>query len=434
MSHEPADPTSPPRARVVLAFVLVLAAVLGVVLEGGARLWSAWRERRDAARVTAVAPPLTPAQADAVGRALGLDAYEMADPVRPGHWRLRPGYHATFAEMLAEKRAGGRSLTVRHMEQAGPRLGIAPDETAVEVNASGYRGPTLDAAHGRFRILALGDSCTFGSPLSERYPYARVLERELRARGHAVEVINGGVEGYSPDDVLARIDEFAALRPELVTLYVGWNALYRESFLEDARGLRRYLHSARMLSRALAALRARLGDRRAAAVEAYERPRRPDRTAKDLGLLDAYVPSFMGEVGRIVDSMQAAGSRVVVLTLPGLYASDRDPGPAALAIGHLPAFTDNPFVLARMAERTNEALRALARERGLALVDLDLWARETLHPPEAHFIDSVHLDEPSQERLGVHLADALAPLLRGGAPGASGEATAASVAKAPAAR
>jgi lysophospholipase L1-like esterase len=64
-----------------------------------------------------------------------------------------------------------------------------------------------------------------------------------------------------------------------------------------------------------------------------------------------------------------------------------------------------------MAERYNEALRALARERGLLLVDLERWASETLVPPEEHFIDSVHLDELGQEQIGLHLAERLRPLL-----------------------
>jgi lysophospholipase L1-like esterase len=414
MSDEPQAAAAGPRRRVVVLFAFLLAAVLAALVEGGARLWSARRERRDQARVFATGPPLTPAQADAMARALSLDDYEMADARRPGRWRLRPGFRATFAEMLARKRAAGRSLTVRHMERAGPALGIAAGETAVEVNAEGYRGPALDPAGRRFRILALGDSCTFGTPLSERYPYARVMERELRALGHDVEVVNGGVEGYAPDDVLARIDEFAALRPQLVTLYVGWNALYRERFIEDARGARRYLHSARLLSRVLEAARARLSDRRQAAVEAYERPRRAEREARELRLLEEYVPSFFPAVIRIVEAMQAAGSRVVILTLPGLYGTNESPSARALEIGHLPPFTDNPFVLARMAERYNEALRALARERGIDLVDLDRWARDTLLPAEDHFIDSVHLDERGQERLGVYLAEALAPLVVNG--------------------
>jgi lysophospholipase L1-like esterase len=128
-------------------------------------------------------------------------------------------------------------------------------------------------------------------------------------------------------------------------------------------------------------------------------------------VLEGYVPSFLPEIVKIVDVMQGAGSRVLILTLPSLYSTERPPSRQALDIGHLPGFTENPFVLARMIERYNEALRSLARERNLTLVDLDRWSRETLEPPEEHFIDAVHLDELAQEQAGVHLARVIAPLL-----------------------
>jgi lysophospholipase L1-like esterase len=153
------------------------------------------------------------------------------------------------------------------------------------------------------------------------------------------------------------------------------------------------------------------------ALQDYERPKRPLRGAADVRRLDRYVPPFLHDVVRIVDEMQAAGSRVVLVTLPGLYSSDREPSPAAMEIGHLPPFTDNPFVLARMAERYNDELRALARARNLTLVDLDEWCRRELQPTEAYFVDSVHLDERTQERAGSWLAETLVPLVPDGAEG-----------------
>ena len=404
-----------PRARVVVAFVLFVAATLAVVLEGGARVWSFLRERREQRRdLSRSGPPLSPAQAEAASRALGLDVYESADPVRPGRWRLRAGYRGTFGEVLEAKRAAGRLLAVRQMEGASRALGIASGHLAVEVNAEGFRGPALDPQHGKIRILALGDSCTFGTPVAEEYTYARALEGELRSRGVRVEVVNGGVEGYDASDVLARLDEFRALRPEITTLYIGWNALYRERYLAEASGAARYLHSVRLFERAGDALAARRDDSRRAALEAYERPKRASREAKEVALLDGYRPSFLWQVERIVAGMREAGSSVVILTLPGLYAPDRDPSARALAVGHLPAFTDNPFVLAAMAARYNDALRELALRQGLKLADLEHWARDTLQPPESHFVDSVHLDEPGQRQAGVWLAGALEPLLAEG--------------------
>jgi lysophospholipase L1-like esterase len=387
--------------------------MLAVLLEGSARVWSFLRERRYREGVTATTrgAPLTAAQVEAAGRALGLDVYEMADPVRPGRWRLRPGYRGTLHDVLEAKRAAGRVLAVRHMEEVATALGIGPDEVAIEVNAEGFRGPALRRDHTDFRILALGDSCTFGTPVAERYTYARSMERELLTRGHRVEVVNGGVEGYDPSDVLARLDEFRALRPAITTLYIGWNALYRERYLDNARGLARHLYSVRLFRHVRTLVENRLADPRQAALEAFERPKRPDRGAPEIALLDDYQPSFVRQLVRIVEALQAAGSRVVIVTLPGLYTMDRDPSPHALEIGHLPTFTDNPFVLARMAGRYNETLRAIAHDRGLELVDLEAWARETLQPADEHFIDSVHLDERSQEQAGLYFAGALAPLL-----------------------
>ena len=386
-------------------------AFLALLFEGAARLWSAaapgvarWR----AAHAPRPARPSATAL-ETIGRQLGLDPYEMADPERPGRWRLRPGYRATVAQLLEAKRRDGKVLTVRRIEDEAPRLGLRPDDVAVEIDSAGYRGPELDPSHA-LRVLTLGDSCTFGSPFAEQFVYARAFERGLRARGVDAEVVNGGVEGYAPADVLARIDEFRALRPALTTVYIGWNALYTERWLEDHSGLRRWSAGARLVGRALDLARARFGGRQAA-IEAYERPKHPDRASAQVRLAAGYTPSFLPDVVRIVDEMLAAGSEVVLVTLPGLYASDRDPASRALEIGHLPTFTDNPFVLARMAERYNDQLRALARERGLVLVDLDAWCRRELQPPENHFVDTVHLDERAQERAGDFLAQVLAPQL-----------------------
>jgi lysophospholipase L1-like esterase len=414
----PEGPRSPGRFRIVLAFGYL--CFLAVLTEGAARLYDLahdWVKDRRLPQTSVSRAALTPEQVEATGRALGLDPYEVADARRPGRWKPRPGYSATVRQILEAKHRSGRVLGVRYIEEQAPRLGLGLDDISVQINADGFRGPALDEAHRAYRILTLGDSCTFGSPLSQQHGYPRTLERELRRRGFAVEVVNGGVEGYAPDDVLARIDEYRALKPELTTLYIGWNALFTERFLQDRAGIKRYSHAARLAGRALEILQARLSGTHAAAVDAYERPKRPDAGDPALRLVDDYTPTFFRDVVRIVDGMQAAGSRVVVLTLPGLYASGQEPSARALQIGHLPEFTDNPYVLARMAERYNDALRGLVRKRGLAIVDLERWAHTELQPSEDHFIDSVHLDELSQERVGLELADAIAPLLPASASG-----------------
>jgi hypothetical protein len=304
---------------------------------------------------------------------------------------------------------------VAHLESAKRRLGLSGETVALRINRHGFRGPELREGEERTaRWLALGDSCTFGT--IEDFAYPRVLERALR-RAAPVEVVNGAVEGYSPRHVLARIGEYKRLRPDVTILYIGWNALFAErvSFEERTPGRPAdpavRLESVRLARRAAASLVRGRHDAREEALAAYSRRKRPDRRDPALDLLRDWQPSFLENVERIVVEMRESGSTVVLVTLPGLYRTGDTPSPRALEIGHLPRFTDNPFVLATMAERYNEALRRLAGEHDLELVDLELWARRELVPPERYFFDSVHLWEEGQVRIGERLAEQLVHLL-----------------------
>lgn len=62
------------------------------------------------------------------------------------------------------------------------------------------------AAEGDLRILALGDSLTAGYGLAPGEGFPARLEAALKARGHAVTVIDGGVSGDTTRGGLARLD------------------------------------------------------------------------------------------------------------------------------------------------------------------------------------------------------------------------------------
>jgi len=378
----------PTRGRRFLFVVLTLAG-LALLTEIAARL---------VVGMTRVARP----------RPNALDAYEVLDASDPRLWRLRPGFSQTMDELIRSKEREGKRLAVRHYTAAMKRLDIPGDRTVLRVNQDGFRGPELADPPRGMRLLILGDSCTFGT--IEEYTYPRVLDRELPA----VEVVNGGVEGYAPQQLLWRIDEYRRLGPDVTLIYIGWNALFAERLAdapEDSRAIPRdeaapRLQAPRLLRRAVRALWPRQ-----TALEAYEKTKRPARDDPQLARLESWEPSFMGQLRAIVDGLAASGSEVLLLTLPGLYASDEEPSRHALEIGHLPVFTDNPYVLARMAERYNAALRELAREHGLRLIDLETWSRRELRPRDRFFIDSVHLVEEGQALLGLYLAEQLRPYL-----------------------
>ena len=167
--------------------------------------------------------------------------------------------------------------------------------------------------------------------------------------------------------MLGRIEEFKALRPEITTIYIGWNALYAES---EAFGIESYLKSVRLFRKAYGKLKEKIFGRTEMALEAYGRPKHVQRDAPEVQALEGFEPTFMSDLETIVQEMQAAGSEVVLIILPGLYVMDEEPIQRAMEIGHLPTFTENPYVLAKMSAEYNKRLRRMARSQDLLLVDL----------------------------------------------------------------
>ena len=100
-------------------------------------------------------------------------------------------------------------------------------EAPVAINSKGLRNPEVpyEKPANTYRILALGDSWTFGFRMNEPDAYPRQLERLLQAdaasRGDTrkIEVINTGVVGYSTDQEAAYLAvEGWKYQPDLVLL------------------------------------------------------------------------------------------------------------------------------------------------------------------------------------------------------------------------
>src|SRR6185295_6416669 len=93
------------------------------------------------------------------------------------------------------------------------------------LNSGGFKDieHPRDKPAGTWRIVALGDSFSFGSvPYQDNY--LTLLGRRLGKDTRPVEVINMGVSGAGPQDYLALLlDEGLAYRPDvvLVSFFVG---------------------------------------------------------------------------------------------------------------------------------------------------------------------------------------------------------------------
>ncbi len=379
-----------PTVRLAATLLVVIATAVG--LEGVSRLAYAYRE--DLQKL--------PLLSDVLQRDLDLDAYEMPSPDGGNHWVLRPGYTAAAARVMDEKAKAGRVVGRRALESAGVVAGMP----VLRINRDGFKGPEIDGSHSRVRVLALGDSTTFGMG---GFDYARVMEAALDRKSVAAEVVNGGVEGYAPRNVLREMGRYGKLKPEIATLYIGWNPLYSRN--PDVYRLEDRIRSA-WAGREIARLfRAVVQGKRIDALSLYNREMNPDRLSPKVDDLGSYQPPFLGDVETVIDGLQAMGTRVVLVTLPGLFTMEDTPTAKALKIGHLPEFTDNPYVLAGITARYNQSLRVLGKRRGLKVIDLEAWSRSALKPRDAYFFDSVHLTPEGLEKIGRFMADQLAPLV-----------------------
>lgn len=312
------------------------------------------------------------------GNPIRLDPYEILSNDLGAHWRLRPGY----AKALQKS-----------------------NNAILQINRQGFKGPELkEKVKGRLRILAVGDSTTFGLPLRD---YPRELERFLKQQGFNVEVINGGVEGYSTRNVLYELERYVRLKPDIVILYIGWNDLYSPyRWLNKTENAFRFPWLLRNVNRSLQ--RWKSGEEQYARSN-KNRKKRPDASSEEVKRLKNYSPQFLGNYRKIIDAFEDVKSKFYLVTLPGLYRTGLPPTLKALKLGHLPVFTDNPYVLAMMTERLNQKLRELSVQQNIGLIDLEKWSETELLPREHYFSDSVHLNVKGLEKIGRYLAEKLRP-------------------------
>ena len=110
-------------------------------------------------------------------------------------------------------------------------------------NRLGYRGPEVEIPKpdGVFRIVALGGSTTYSSATPWEDAYPAQLQNILREEYgyNNVEVVNGGMPGYTSWDILANfVFRTRELEPDLVIIYEGINDVRARAFVPECyRGL-----------------------------------------------------------------------------------------------------------------------------------------------------------------------------------------------------
>ncbi|MFN8528139.1 MAG: SGNH/GDSL hydrolase family protein [Anaerolineae bacterium] len=109
-----------------------------------------------------------------------------------------------------------------------PEIGFGLSPWAEDINHLGMRGEEVSAIkpQGVFRIIAMGDSTTYGFLEAPRNAYPVQLQRILRDDyGYTnVEVLNAGVTGYNSFHIMQNLEtRYLALDPDLVIFYSNYN-------------------------------------------------------------------------------------------------------------------------------------------------------------------------------------------------------------------
>jgi lysophospholipase L1-like esterase len=322
----------------------------------------------------------------------------------------------------------GRAQLVRASQSPGRGYELVPCAsgmgwgTNVSVNQHGFRGAEVDLdASGRTRIIALGDSVTFGNDLAYAETWPAALERELHKAGQSADVLNLALGGYDTMQEVATLEAIGLeFRPAHVILGycvndLGVVSMSMESpFDEDDRYdplyASRILQWLHVWSKERSQTRALFERNRE---ETYARA-----FASEIDPLDESLAPALAELKKEVEKAPPADEDLATRRIPPRwYASERRLGRlqhafgrlAALAAEHrftvtvllIPYLEEDPLI-----ERGFALVRQMAEAQGFRVLDPgDLFLAEGLFNLRIRDNDPVH----PNARGHALLAEALAP-------------------------
>ncbi len=282
------------------------------------------------------------------------------------------------------------------------------------LNQAGFRGREFTRKKPDvYRILALGDSTTFGIIADGKFsyipePYPERLEHlvDERVGPGKVEVLNAGVPGYNSFmGVMQLRGKQRGLHPDLITVRYGWNdflmskggeggAAYRELDSPFLRAIEDVL-----LHTALYPFLRRVGRE----IHSYGTPALKP-TESDIPTEwkpDVPLEQYKHNLRRVVELGHAEGAEVWLLTTPHAFLTEENRGhydkfPTTMAAKGLIAFSAIPDFdrMIEIHDAYAEATREVGRELGVPVVDMEEAYRQ--HASE-HLYASTDVVHPTQE-------------------------------------
>jgi len=109
----------------------------------------------------------------------------------------------------------------RHVQSSGDARTYFASRVATRVNNVGFRDPDVSRDHpGRYRIIVVGDSITWGQGLPEEQRFSNLLQGAL---GSSYEVLNFGTPAHNMPEHLQVLDRALTLAPDFILLQLYTN-------------------------------------------------------------------------------------------------------------------------------------------------------------------------------------------------------------------
>ena len=278
-------------------------------------------------------------------------------------------------------------------------------QSRISINSKGFRGKEISPDKGAtYRIVALGESTTFGATLRpEDEPWPEVLDQLIRERlkpGRPVEIINAGVPGWTLQENLRRLaTDILPLKPDMIISYHGFNG-FRWWFggIPPPNGPtppRQLERPIQLLADAEHGLKMLMYKRCLARTEASHSPQNPNPPMEGV-YADLY--------RQLIETARTNGIKLVLGTFSMAVNPQSDPEVVAF---YRSAFG---FVYQQMsANNLHSALvRKLAQDHPEVLfVD----TRPNLDGEHEKFIDLIHLTQEGRQQLAQNFFEGIRDLL-----------------------
>ena len=290
---------------------------------------------------------------------------------------------------------GNKSLNLDPYEEPDPNFGwrlkanYQKEETLI-INSKGFRGKEFNREKKAdvIRIIAMGDSVTFGIT-PETCPYSVQLQELFNQKySNKVEVINAGVEGYSSEYVLKRLKyDILQYKPDIITVYVGWNDLYAVNPLSPLNykkfsGLARFLNNFYLYKAFRRVIFLSIKPK----IEQKFMNNTYNQNIEDI--YQKFEPViYKGNLRKIIETARENQIKLVLINLASILSDKMAEGDIKKV--HYPCFTSDIEKLKMLQDRYNKAIEDIVKEEQVTLIDLNK-AINQISDKGRLFFDTMH--------------------------------------------